>query len=279
MAAPNNPHDADFRQVFGQPRPMAVLLRIVLPAPINALLDLDPARLRFLDPTHVDPELRGTASDLIVEVPRREARGSPANSAIFVFAVEHQRRYERFIVFRQRTDCVRIWERWLRDRLRGAGADTVSKTLLEILQAATRPEADELFEQWTARLAPLRDEPAGVSTLVAALWYLLNVSAVPDPRIVAASEALPEPARDSFMTGAEQLMQRGLERGLIKGREEGRQEGEHAALAYIVLRQARQRFGEVPPEAAERIEASSKAELERYIDAILTAERLADLFG
>lgn len=135
------------------------------------------------------------------------------------------------------------------------------------------------FEQWTARLAPLRDEPAGVSTLVAALWYLLNVSVVLGPRIVEASEALPEPARDSFMTGAEQLMQRGLERGLIKGRQEGRQEGEHAALAYIVLRQARQRFGEVPPDAAARIEASSKAELERYVDAILTAERLADLFG
>ena len=267
MASPPNPHDAYFRQVFGQPRHMAGLLKIVLPRQINALLDLDPARLRFLDPTHVDPELRGTTSDLTVEVPRREARGSPPgsppDSAIFVFAVEHQRRDERFIVFRQLTYCVRIWERWLRDhpdathlppivpvvvhngdrpwrsptqleslfhlpdvprdawvrsflpsleillvdlagpeftrdRLRGAGADTVSETLLEILQAATRPEAEHLFEDWTSSLESLRGEPAGGSTLVAVLWYLLSVSAVPDQQIVAASEVLPEPARETF---------------------------------------------------------------------------------
>jgi hypothetical protein len=35
----------------------------------------------------------------------------------------------------------------------------------------------------------------------------------------------------------------------------------------------------VPAETAARIEAADKAELERYIDGILTAERLNDLFG
>ena len=111
MAAPPNPHDAYFRQAFGHPRHMAGLLQIVLPAHLRAMLDLDPARIRFLDPTHVDPELRGTASDLVVEVPRRGARGSPRAPAIFVFAVEHQSRDERFMFFRQLGYCVRIWER------------------------------------------------------------------------------------------------------------------------------------------------------------------------
>ena len=340
MSSPPNPHDAYFRQAFGHPRHMAGLLQIVLPAHLKALLDLDPARIRFLDPTHVDPELRGTASDLIVEVPRRSARGSPRAPALFVFAVEHQSRDERFIVLRQLGYCVRIWERWLRDHpeathlppivpvvvhngdrpwrsptrldalldlpdvprdalvrsflpsleivladlagpeltreaLRAAGAEPVSETLVEILQAATRPEAEQLFDQWTARLEPLRDEPAGGSTLVAVLWYLLNVSAVPRPKVVAASEALPEPTKESFMTGAQELIQEGLE----KGRQEGRLEGEHAALAAVVLRQARLRFHEVPPETAARISAASTAELERWIEGILTAERLSDLLG
>jgi hypothetical protein len=157
-----------------------------------------------------------------------------------------------------------------REALRAAGAEPVSETLVEILQAATRPEAEQLFDQWTARLEPLRDEPAGGSTLVAVLWYLLNVSAVPRPKVVAASEALPEPTKESFMTGAQELIQEGLE----KGRQEGRLEGEHAALAAVVLRQARLRFHEVPPETAARISAASTAELERWIEGILTRRAL-----
>jgi hypothetical protein len=170
-----------------------------------------------------------------------------------------------------------------REAMRAAGAEPVSETLVEILQAATRPEAEALFDQWTTSLAPLCDEPAGGSTLVAVLWYLLNVSAVPDERIVAASEALPEPTKESFMTGAEQLIQKGLvkgrQEGLMAGRQEGRQEGEHAALAAVALRLTRLRFGDVPPETEARISAASNAELERWIEGILTAERLADLFG
>jgi hypothetical protein len=65
------PHEAFFRQAFGSPRHVAGLLKLVLPKRIRALLDLDPARIRLHDAAHIDPALRGTASDLIVEVPRR----------------------------------------------------------------------------------------------------------------------------------------------------------------------------------------------------------------
>ena len=47
----------------------------------------------------------------------------------------------------------------------------------------------------------------------------------------------------------------------------------------MLLRLARLRFGEVPAETAARIEAAPKADLERFIEGILTAERLNDLFG
>jgi flagellar biosynthesis/type III secretory pathway protein FliH len=142
----------------------------------------------------------------------------------------------------------------------------------------------ELFRAVDTGSLPAVTSSLGLlETLVAVLWPLLSVSAVPDQQFVAASEMLPEPARETFMTGAAQLTQRGLERGLVRGRqegrEEGREEGEHAALAFTVVRLARQRFGEVPAETAARIEASTRAELERYIDTILTADRLADLFA
>jgi predicted transposase YdaD len=80
--APPNPHDAYFRQVFAHPNRIADLLQLVLPGHLKALLDLDPARIRVLDPTHVDGELRGTVSDIVVEVPRRGARGSPGAPAL-----------------------------------------------------------------------------------------------------------------------------------------------------------------------------------------------------
>ena len=118
MQSRPNPHDAFFRQAFGSPRHVAGLLKLVLPKRLRALLDLDPARIRLHDAAHIDPALRGTASDLIVEVPRRGGvaeDGTERAPAIFIFAVEHQRRDERFVVLRQLGYTVRIWERWLRD--------------------------------------------------------------------------------------------------------------------------------------------------------------------
>jgi hypothetical protein len=72
MQSRPNPHDAFSRQAFGSPRHIAGLLKLILPKRLRALLDLDPARIRLHDAAHIDPALRGTASDLIVEVPRRE---------------------------------------------------------------------------------------------------------------------------------------------------------------------------------------------------------------
>ena len=85
------------------------------------------------------------------------------------------------------------------------------------------------------------------------------------------------------MTGAQQLIQEGVEKGRVEGLEmgleKGRVEGERAALVATVLRLARLRFGDVPSETAVRITSASTTELERYVEGILTAERLDDLFG
>ena len=112
MANRPNPHDAFFRHAFGSPKHVVGLLKLVLPRHLQAMLDLDPARIRVLDPTHVDAELRSTGSDLIVEVPRLGAAGEGERApAIFILAIEHQRQDERFIVVRQLGYTVRIWER------------------------------------------------------------------------------------------------------------------------------------------------------------------------
>ena len=347
MVTRPNPHDAFFRQAFGSPRHVVGLLKLVLPKQLQALLDLDPARIRVLDPTHVDAELRSTGSDLVVEVPRRAAAGdSDRAPAIFILALEHQRQDERFIVVRQLGYTVRIWERWLRAHpgathlppvipvvihngdtpwrsptslhalldlpdvpldpslrallpsmevvladlaspdltravlcARADDADMVSETLLEILQGATRADADALLDDWASRLRPLHDEPAGWSTLVAALCYLAQVSAIPKPHLAAAADALPEPTKETFMTAAQEWFLEGKEEGRIEGKEEGLEAGERRALASTLTRQVRLRFRDIPPEAVARIEAATKPELERWLERILTAETLDDLFA
>jgi predicted transposase YdaD len=294
----------------------------------------------------VDAELRGTGSDLVVEVPRRVAPGERPSSAILICVIEHQRRDERFFVVRALGYTVNAWERWLRNnptathlppvipivihngetpwrsptslsalidlpeiprdsplrsllpsldvllvdlaspefaravlRARADDADAVAETLLEILQGATRADADALLDDWAARLRPLHDEPAGWSTLIAALCYLAQVSAIPKPHLAAAADVLPEPTKETFMTAAQEWMLEGMEKGLEKGREEGRQEGEHTALVSTLAQLIRLRFRALPPEVTPRIEAASKAELQCWIERILTAETLDDLLA
>ena len=141
-------------------------------------------------------------------------------------------------------------------RARADDADAVAETLLEILQGATRADADALLDDWAARLRPLHDEPAGWSTLIAALCYLAQVSAIPKPHLAAAADVLPEPTKETFMTAAQEWM--------LEGMEKGREEGERSALAAMLTRQMRLRFRDIPPQAVARIEAAHKPELERH---------------
>jgi len=122
-------------------------------------------------------------------------------------------------------------------RARADDADTVSETLLEILQGATRADAGGLLDEWSSRLHPLHNEPAGWSTLVAALCYLAQVSAIPEPHLASAAAALPEPTEVTFMTAAQEWFL------------EGKEERERAALAAVVVLQARLRFRVVSPES------------------------------
>jgi hypothetical protein len=160
-------------------------------------------------------------------------------------------------------------------RARADDADTVSETLLEILHGATRADADALLDDWASRLRPLHDEPAGWSILVAALCYLAQVGGIPKPHLAAAADALPEPTKETFLTAAQEWMLEGMEKGLEKGREEG----ERAAFASTLNKLARLRFREVPADCAARIDAATKADLERWLESFVTAETLDDLFA
>ena len=60
-----------------------------------------------------------------------------------------------------------------------------------------------------------------------------------------------------------------------EGRQEGRQEGEALALQRLLSK----RFGSIPAEITARIAAASSAEIEVWLDRVLDARSLEDLFG
>lgn len=119
--------------------------------------------------------------------------------------------------------------------------------------------------------------------LAAILCYLLYVSPVPSDRVVRAADPLPASLKEEIVTGAQQLIEQGRQEGLQKGRDEGRVEGRvegrQEALAATLLRLAHRRFGELPAETIARIEVAATPELEHWLEGLLTAERLNDLFG
>ena len=66
----------------------------------------------------------------------------------------------------------------------------------------------------------------------------------------------------------------GIERGIERGIEQGRAEGERAVLERLL----RRRFGQLPPEAAERLRRAPEAELEIWADNVLDAGTLDEVF-
>jgi predicted transposase YdaD len=71
---------------------------------------------------------------------------------------------------------------------------------------------------------------------------------------------------------------RAWKKGRKEGRHEGRQEGLLQGARLTVLRLIEQRFGPVPGQARERIEAiSALDELERMTDKILIAASLSEM--
>ena len=70
------------------------------------------------------------------------------------------------------------------------------------------------------------------------------------------------------------VIQRARDEGIEQGMERGRVEGERAVLERLL----RRRFGELPPETAERLGRASAADLETWAENVLGAERLADVF-
>jgi predicted transposase YdaD len=86
-----------------------------------------------------------------------------------------------------------------------------------------------------------------------------------------------------FATWADALEDQGVQKGLAKGREEGRVEGrgegELIALRSTLLRLLGRRFGQASGAAGARIEQASLDQITRWIDRVLDAPTIDDVFA
>lgn len=84
--------------------------------------------------------------------------------------------------------------------------------------------------------------------------------------------------REMQVTWADKMMEKGVEKGLEKGRQEGRQEGLLEGRRSALLRLMSQKFGPLPLQVTERIQALDSApDLDAYLDRLLSATSLAEM--
>ena len=77
-----------------------------------------------------------------------------------------------------------------------------------------------------------------------------------------------------FQRVREEGLEQGIEQGLEQGIEQGRAEGERAVLARLLER----RFGALPPEVAEHLRQAPETVLQTWVDNVLDAKTLDEVF-
>jgi hypothetical protein len=139
-------------------------------------------------------------------------------------------------------------------------------------------EALRAFERWADLLRSVdRDSgpPSGRDAIAAVACYALCVVEVPHRDLHATFERLLQRPEETIMSTAEKL--RG--EGFAKGHAEGHAEGRAVGRAETLLRLLHRRFGTLPDQTAERVHGATIDDLDRWIDRVLDAGSLADVFA
>lgn len=124
------------------------------------------------------------------------------------------------------------------------------------------------FTAWLSVLAEIYALADGASRLRALLDYIASVVGEPsEDNLNIIGGALPEPVKETVMTWAEALTQRGEERGRTK----------HAR--QTLRRQLTLRYGDLSSEITARIDEAPVDQLDRWLDRIVIASTLDEVFA
>jgi len=137
---------------------------------------------------------------------------------------------------------------------------------------------------WTDLLRRMVLAPNGLRALQLVMRYLLDVSdhvVLNDLAELAGRELGPE-AKDATMTGAQRLIEEGIQlgkqEGIQLGKQEGIQLGELRGRQQMLMNVLRLRFGdEVTAEVERRVGAASAEQFEAWVERMLSAVTLGEL--
>ncbi len=317
MTTLNNPHDRFFKTVFGRTEVAAEFLERYLPAEVAATLDW--ATLRPEKETFLDPQLTQHPADLLYAVTLHggeagyvyvlfehksyvEARINldllryrvriweqwlnDGNTGLLpvIIPVVFYHGAARWGVKRQFAQTVAdapglqryvpVCEYHLVDlsaywdeELRGA---VLLQVALWTLKYVFRDELRERLPGILGLLRALEQSSSGLDFIRALLRYLAQVAStdrLSDQELRQAVTQALSGGGELMMTIAEQWEQQGMEKGMEKGE------------AKALLRLVQVKFGLPEPAVAARIAAAESAQVERWLERILTANSPDELFG
>ena len=70
----------------------------------------------------------------------------------------------------------------------------------------------------------------------------------------------------------------GMQQGMQQGKQEGRQEGKQEGEGYLLLRQIKRRFSQLPDWVEEKITQATTDQIEQWADNILDATTIEEVF-
>ena len=157
------------------------------------------------------------------------------------------------------------------EALRGRAMTALVRLCLWCLRHAREPEVlVDRLGAWMSLVREVLRAPDGMAAVVLIMRYILEASQPEKPdvlvtRLVAATFG---ETKEEIVTAGDVLVERGRKKGLEQGLTNGRRD--------VLLRLLRGRFRTVPKAAAARIQAADIAQLDRWLDQLLTAPTLAD---
>ncbi|MBF6081392.1 Rpn family recombination-promoting nuclease/putative transposase [Nocardia cyriacigeorgica] len=154
--------------------------------------------------------------------------------------------------------------------LRARAATPTVRVVLTLLKLAPgNPHLDIDLQPLVSDLRRIISAPGGLDDLQSILTYIFGVGDTIDTDLAPLIDQLGPQAKETFMTTAERLQERGRAEGRVEGRAEGRAE---TLIELLALK-----FGPVPAAVAAAVGQASAEQLHVWTARILTANSLDEM--
>lgn len=137
-------------------------------------------------------------------------------------------------------------------------------------EARAAADLQQLIRSWGWLLQDLHREPDGGRAVQWILRYLYEVRGAEECRRIDLGKLIQTGESEKTMTFGD-LMDSWEQRGLQRGEQMGQQ--------AVFLRLLRRKFGELPDSLVARVEGADTASLERWVDRLLPARSVEEVFA